>query len=180
MATSLGRLVFNRHTLLAFAAGAALTGGVVALAQSAGAGMHAFHQGAMMPGNPADMAAHIDHVVQHLYVEINATDAQKAQIDALVKQAVDDLTPLHSQAQNAHAQFVRAFTQDPIDRSSLEAAREAHMQLADQASRRIAQLLGDAGSVLTPAQRLKVADHLQHMHGIHGMHGMHGGATPVN
>ena len=177
MTTSLGRLIFNRHTLLAFAAGAALSGGVVALAQSAGAGMHAFHHGSMMSGNPADMAAHIDHVVQHLYVEINATDAQKAQIDPLVKQALDDLMPLHSQAQSAHTQFIRAFTQDPIDRNSLEAAREAHLQLADQASRRIAQLVGDVGSVLTPAQRQKVADHLQQMH---GMHGMPSGATPVN
>lgn len=174
MLTSLGRLIFNRYTLLAFTAGAALSGGVVALAQSTGAGMHAFHHGSMMSGNPADMAAHIDQVVQHLYVEINATDAQKAQIDPLVKQAVEDLTPLHSQAQSAHTQFVRAFTQDPIDRNSLEAAREAHIQLADQASRRIAQLVADVGSVLTPAQRQKVADHLQQMHG------MHGGMPPIN
>ena len=174
MSTSLGSLLFNRRTLLAFAAGAAVSGGVVALAQSAGAGMHAFHHGSMMSGNPADMAAHIDHVVQHLYVEINATDAQKAQIDPLVKQAVEDLTPLHSQAQSAHTQFIRAFTQDPIDRNALEAAREAHLQLADQASRRIAQLVGDAGAVLTTAQRQKVADHLQQMHGTQG------GPTPVN
>ena len=60
---------------------------------------------------------------------------------------------LHSQAQTTHQQFVRAFTRDPIDRSSLETAREAHVQLADQASRRIVQLVGDVGSVLTPAQR---------------------------
>jgi Spy/CpxP family protein refolding chaperone len=159
-------LLFNRHTLVAFAAGAALSGGVVALAQNAGAGMHALHHG--MSGSPADMAAHIDHVLKHLYVEIDATDAQKAQIEPLVKQAVDDLTPLHSQAQSAHTQFVRAFTQDAIDRNSLEAAREAHMQLADQASRRIVQLIADVGSVLTPAQRQKVADHLQQLHGMHG------------
>jgi protein CpxP len=174
MATSLGRLLFNRNIILAFAAGAALSGGVVALAQSAGAGMHAFHHESMMSGNPGDMAAHIEHVVQHLYVEINATDAQKAQIDPLVKQALEELAPLHSQAQSAHTQFVHAFTQDPIDRNSLEAAREAHLQLADQASRRIAQLVGDVGAVLTPAQRQKVADHLQQMHG------MHSGTTSVN
>ena len=168
MTTSLRRLLFNRHTLVAFAAGAALSGGVVALAQNAGAGMHALHHGMMSSGSPADMAAHIDHVLKHLYVEIDATDAQKAQIEPLVKQAVDDLTPLHSQAQSAHTQFVRAFTQYAIDRNSLEAAREAHMQLADQASRRIVQLIADVGSVLTPAQRQKVADHLQQLHAMHG------------
>lgn len=172
MTTSLRQLVFSRHTLVAFAAGAALSAGVVALAQSAGAGMHA-HHGMMMSGSPADMAAHIDHVLKHLYVEVGATDAQKAQIDPLVKQAVDDLSALHPQAQSAHTQFVQAFTQDAIDRNSLEAAREAHMQLADQASRRIVQLIADVGSVLTPAQRQQVAEHLQQLHA------MHGGATPA-
>ena len=172
MTTSLRHLLFNRNTLIAFAAGAALSGGVVALAQNAGAGMHA-HLGMMASGSPADMASHIDQVLKHLYVEVGATDAQKAQIDPLVKQAVDDLTPLHAQAQSAHTQFVQAFTQDTIDRNSLETAREAHMQLADQASRRLVQLLADVGSVLTPAQRQQVVEHLQQMHS------MHGAATPV-
>jgi hypothetical protein len=35
------------------------------------------------------------------------------------------------------------------------------------------QLIADVGSVLTPAQRQKVADHLQQMHG------MHAGSTPL-
>jgi Spy/CpxP family protein refolding chaperone len=30
------------------------------------------------------------------------------------------------------------------------------------------QLLADVGSVLTPAQRQKLADHLEQMHGTHG------------
>ena len=167
MATSWRHLAFNRYVVLAFAAGAALSGGVAALAQSTGMGMGGFHHGAMS-GNPADMAAHVDHMLKHLYVEIDATDAQKAQIDPLVKQAVSDLMPLHSQAQSAHQQFVQAFTQTTLDRNSLEAARAAHLQLADQASRRFVQLLGDVGSVLTPVQRQKLADHLQHMHGAHG------------
>ena len=173
MTTSWRDLVFNRYIVLAFAAGAALSGGVVALAQSTGMGMGAFHHGTMMSGSPAEVASHVDHMLQHLYAEIEATDAQKAQIDPLVKQAVSDLMPLHSQAQSAHTQFVQAFTQSTIDRNSLEVAREAHLQLADQTSRRIVQLLADVGSVLTPAQRQKLADHLQKMHG------MHDAQTPV-
>jgi len=35
-------------------------------------------------------------MLKHLYVEIDATDAQKAQITPLVKQAVSDLLPLHT------------------------------------------------------------------------------------
>ena len=168
MTTSWRHLVFNRNTILAFIAGGALSIGVVALAQSAGVAMRGIHHGMMMPASPAEMAAHVDHMLQHLYVEVDATDAQKAQIDPLVKQAMNDLMPLHSQGQSAHNQFIQAFTQSAIDRDSLEEAREAHLQLADQASRRFVQLLADVGSVLTPAQRQKLADHLEQMHGTHG------------
>jgi periplasmic protein CpxP/Spy len=167
MSTSLGRLAFNRYTLIAFAAGAALSGGVVALAQGAGMGMAAFHHG-MMSGNPAEMSAHVEQVLQHLYVELKVTDAQRAQIDPLVKQAVSDLLPLGPQAQKTHAQFLQAFTQATIDRNSLEAARQAHLELADQASQRIVQLLADVGAVLTPTQRQALASHLQQMHAMHG------------
>jgi periplasmic protein CpxP/Spy len=155
--------LFNRFTVIAFVAGAALSAGVVALAQEA-----AFHHGMMMSGtaSAADMSAHVDHALQHLYVDMNATDAQKAQIDPLVKQAMSDLAPLHTQAQAAHTQFIQALTQTTVDRNSLESAREAHMQLAEQASRRIVQLIGDVGSVLTPTQRQTLANHLQQLHGM--------------
>jgi protein CpxP len=166
MATEFRRLLLNRYTVLAFIAGAGLSGGVAALAQ--GAGMAAFHHGMMMSGSesPADMAAHIDHVLKHLYVEIDATDAQKAQIDPLVRQAMNDLMPLHAQAQSAQTQFFQALTQNTVDRSALEAARTAHLQLADQASKRFVQLVGDVGSVLTPTQRQALANHLKKMHGM--------------
>jgi len=161
--TTLRNLVLNRYTVLAFIAGAGLSAGVVALAQTG-----AMHHGMLMSANPAEFSAHVDHVLKHLYVEIDATDAQKAQIDPLVKQAVSDLMPLHAQAQSAHTQFIQALTQSTIDRNSLEAAREAHLQLADQASRRIVQLIADVGTILTPAQRQALANHLQQLHGVHG------------
>jgi periplasmic protein CpxP/Spy len=99
-------------------------------------------------------------------VEIDATDAQQAKIGPLVKQAVTDLLPLHSQFQAAHAQAVQILTQPTVDRTALETAREAHLQLADQASKRIVQLLGDVGDVLTPAQRSALATHMERLHGM--------------
>jgi Spy/CpxP family protein refolding chaperone len=166
---SILRTLFNRQTVFAFFAGAALVGGVGAVAAAMGA--NGWHHGMMMNGaeSPADMSAHIDHVLKHLYVEIDATDAQKAKIGPLVQQAASDLLPLHTQLQAAHAQAVQGLTQPTIDRAALEAAREAHLQLADQASKRIVQLLGDVGDVLTPAQRNALATHLAQLHEMHGM-----------
>ena len=41
--------------------------------------------GMMMDGTPsaADVSAHVDHMLKHLYVETDATEAQKAQIAKL-------------------------------------------------------------------------------------------------
>jgi protein CpxP len=161
--------IFNRTTLIAFVAGAALAGGLGAVASGMGMG---WHGGMMMDGtaSAAEVSDHVDHVLKHLYVEIDATDAQKAQIGPLVKQAVNDLLPLHAQLQAAHDQAMQGLTQNSVDRNALEAARVAHLQLADQASKRITQLIGDVGDVLTPTQRNALAAHLKKLHGMHGMH----------
>jgi protein CpxP len=158
------RSFFSRMTLIAFAAGAVLAGSIVAVAAT-GMGAVGLHHGMMSgPHSAADVSAHVDHVLKHLYVEIDATDAQQAQITPLVKQAVNDLLPMHAQLQAAHTQAIAALTQDTVDRTALEAARVAHLQLADQASRRLTQLLADVDDVLTPAQRTALAAHLQQMH----------------
>ena len=159
------RLLFNRYTLAAFVAGTALAAGVGAWAGAAGMGCH---HGMMMDGthSAAEMSSHIDHVLKHFYVEIDATDAQKAQIDPLVRQAMNDLLPMHTQLHSAHAQAMQALAQTPVDRASLEAVRIQHLQLADQASKRFVQLIADVGDLLTPPQRKALADHLERMHGM--------------
>ena len=158
------RRLFSRYTAVAFLAGAALVAGVGGLARSEA--MSGWHHG-VMDGthSQAEVSAHVDHMLKHFYVEVDATDAQKAQIGPLVKQAVNDLIPLHSQLQSAHSHAMEALEQPTVDRASLEAARVEHLQLADEASKRIVQLLGDVGDVLTPAQRKALAEHLEHLHG---------------
>jgi len=161
--------LINRNTVIAFIAGAGLMAGIGAVAAQVG-----MHHGMMMDASatPAQVSEHVDHMLKHLYVEIDATPAQQAQIGPLVHQAVTDLLPLRSQLQADHTQFVQALTQSSVDRNSLEAARTAHLQLADQASKRIVQLIGDVGNVLTPTQRQALVNHLQQMHG-------HGAAPPA-
>ena len=164
--TSTLRSRFNRMTFVAFAAGAALATGVAALAN--GTGMGGWHHGMMMGGvhSAADMSAHVDRMLKHLYIEIDATDAQKAQIEPLVKQAVSELLPLHAQLRASHEQALQGLTQPTVDRAALETARAAHLQVADLASRRLVQLIADVGDILTPAQRTALAAHLLQLHGM--------------
>src|SRR5450755_1358519 len=111
----LRRSLFNRYAAIAFIAGAALATGVGAYARAQGMGC--WHQGMALDGtqSPAEVSTHVDHMLKHFYVEIDATDAQKAKIDPLVKQAVTDLLPLHAQLRAARVQAVQALTQTTID-----------------------------------------------------------------
>jgi Spy/CpxP family protein refolding chaperone len=158
------RTLFSRMTVVAFIAGLALAGGIAAVAGTAGMGAGGWHHGMGSGQGAADASEHVDHLLKHLFVEVDATDAQQAQITPLVKQAMADLLPLHTQLQAAHTQAIQALTQDTVDRTALEAARVAHLQLADQASKRLVQLIADVDEVLTPAQRSALAVHLQKMH----------------
>jgi protein CpxP len=157
--TTVTRRFFKRAAAFALLAGFAITAGVTAIAHTAG-GMALHHGGAM---SAADIDGHVDRMLQHIYVEIDATDAQKAQIEPLVKQAIAECAPLHERFSAAHADILALLGADKIDRNAIETLRSENMRLADDATRRITQLIGDVADVLTPAQRkafvARVAQH---------------------
>ena len=51
-------------------------------------------------------------------------------------------------------------TQPTVDRAAIETLRTEQLALADAASKRFAQALGDTAEVLTPEQRRKIDDRL--------------------
>jgi Spy/CpxP family protein refolding chaperone len=154
------RALFKRFTALALLAGLAVTAGVTAIAHTAGSG--GWHHGRAMTA--ADMDAHVDAMLQHLYTEIDVTDAQKAQIDPLVKQAVAECAPLHESFRAAHIDLLAQFGADRVDRDAIERVRSDNMRLADEATQRIARLVGDVADVLTPEQRKTLVARITQMH----------------
>jgi len=125
-------LLFNRSTVLAFVAGAAIAAAVGVSAQVAAMG--GWHHGSIMDGthSAAEVNAHVDHMLKHFYVEIDATDAQKAQIGPLVKQAVNDLLPLARRpTPRINTPWTRCLRPPSIAGTRGRARR--HLQLADQA-----------------------------------------------
>jgi protein CpxP len=109
--------------------------------------------------NPAKMSERIDHMVNRILAD--GTPEQKAKVTAILKGAMTDLGPLHAQHKVAHEQAFKLLTQPTIDRDALEKLRTAQIRLADQASTRIVQALADAAEVLTPEQRVKLAEHFK-------------------
>jgi Spy/CpxP family protein refolding chaperone len=152
----------KRIAVFALIAGVAVAAGIGAVAHETGMPIGMHHA----PMTAEDINAHVDMFLQHVYVETGATDAQKAQIEPLVRQALADLLPLHQHAQDFHRQALQALSADQIDRVALETLRAEHMQAADAASQRITQAIGDIAEVLTPAQRKALAAHVAQMHGL--------------
>ena len=161
------RRFFKRAAVATLIAGVATGIGVKAFAHGGYGGWHrAGFMGA--PLDPARLDEHLDRMLKHLYVEIDATDAQKQQLGPIVKAAAQDLLPLRARLHDARRQAIELLSQPSIDRGALETLRAEQFTVAEQASKRFVQALGDVADVLTPAQRKQVAERLGRWHGRRG------------
>lgn len=142
--------------------------GVRALAHGGGPG--GWHRAGFLGGHgdPARMEEHLDRMLRHLYVEVDATEAQQQRLAPIVKDAVRDLAPLRLQLRDARRQAVELLTRDSVDRAALEALRASKVQLAEQASARFTQALADVADVLTPEQRRQLAERFGRGHARRG------------
>lgn len=145
--------------------------GVMVAGLAAGAGWQAFaagdhggrHHRSFMSGSmdPAAMDARLDRMLKHLYVEIEATEAQKAKLGPIVKAAAKDLAPMREKVRAARKQATDLLTRDTIDRGAIESLRAEQVGLAGEATRRFTQALTDVAEILTPAQRKQLAERME-------------------
>jgi periplasmic protein CpxP/Spy len=147
---------FRRITL------ATLIGGI-----AAGIGFKALGHGRRYgqgPIDPADLDKHLDRMLKHLYVELDATDEQKRALEPIVKQAARDLLPAREHLHAGRREAIELLTQERVDPAALEALRAKQIALADESSRRLTRAIADAAEVLTPAQRKELAAHFARRH----------------
>jgi periplasmic protein CpxP/Spy len=141
----------------------------LAAASTAVAGLGGFGLNALADGrrhgrgpiDPAQMEEHLDRMLKHMYVEIDATEAQKQKLDPLAKQAAKDLRPLREKSREARLKSVELLSADKIDRSAIEKARVEGIRATDASSKRFTQALTDIAEVLTPEQRKTLAARMQ-------------------
>ncbi|MDH4191511.1 MAG: periplasmic heavy metal sensor, partial [Betaproteobacteria bacterium] len=120
------------------------------------------------PFDPAKLDERLDRFLRHLYVEIDASDAQQAKLGPIVKEAVKELRPLREAMRAARKEAIDLLARETVDRAAMEQLRTAKMKAADQLSRRMTQALADAAEVLTPVQRKQIAERLARWRGRHG------------
>jgi Spy/CpxP family protein refolding chaperone len=121
------------------------------------------HGGGMMGGPGMFMGSpeHINRGVDHMLDRLNATDAQRTQIKAIVQQAAADLKAQHQAGRALHERAAQILTAPTIDANAAEAVRQQMMQQHDATSRRVLQAMLDVSRALTPEQRAKIAERMK-------------------
>ena len=134
----------------------AIVGGTLAFAHSGG-----MHHGPMAGRDAED---HLEHV-QAMLSKIGASEAQKAQIEGLLKPAFEEMKNAHEAHDAAFTQFHEAITAPSIDRARIEALRSGQLKSFDEASKRMVTAFTDAAEVLSPEQRATLAAEIRKHHG---------------
>jgi Spy/CpxP family protein refolding chaperone len=132
-------------------AAALALGGVAAHAQPGPGGPGRHHGGpAMMEGGFLGGG--------HMLDIVNATDAQRSQIEAIFKAARQDLSAQRETGMKLHQQLATLYTATNIDAAAIEAVRVQMSAQHEAASKRLSQASIEAARVLTPEQRAKIAE----------------------
>ena len=154
--------------------GGAIAGGLATNAFGQGMPWHArpFMGGAFMsdPFDPAQIDRHVERAIKHLAVEADATADQETKLVAIAKGAINDLLPMREKLQANRAKALDLFTAGSVDRAAIERLRSDQLALAETASKRIAQALGDAAEVLNPEQRRSLVDRVSRFGAWHRWH----------
>ena len=128
---------------------AALLAGSVAL--TAGGLAYAKNDGKTF--DPAQFGQRIEKRVDRALSGTDATADQKKKIAGILQSAFTDTKPLRDQRIENRKAMAEAMQAPTIDRVKIEALRQQQMKSTDESSKRFTKAMGDAGDVLTPAQR---------------------------
>jgi protein CpxP len=142
----------------------AITASLIAIA---GGALVFAHAGGTRHGGPMGEHAvemHLDHM-QAMLTKIGASEAQKAQIDGILKPALNDMQAVHKAHFAAFKQFHEVITAPSIDRARLESLRAEQVKSLDEASKRLVTALGDAAEALSPEQRAALVQEATKHHG---------------
>ena len=133
-------------------------GGAIAYAHQG----HMGHGGMMMGDRNVEM--HLDHM-NAMLTKIGASDAQKAQVEGILKGAFTDLENTHDAHFADLGRFHELLLAPSVDREKIEALRAGHIRSMDEASRRLVTSFEDAAEVLSPEQRTALAAEVRQHHG---------------
>ena len=166
MPAALSRMIraLSIVAVVGVSAGAAFSAQAQAQAQGMGMSMsmreggHEGRPGMMhFGGSPEHMVRGIDPMLDGL----NATDSQRTQIKQIVQAAATDLKAQHEGGRALRQKALQIFAAPNVDAAGAEALRQQMSAQHDQASKRVLALMLDVSKVLTPEQRVKIAERVK-------------------
>jgi protein CpxP len=164
-----------------------VVGGLL-LAVSAGVAVTAW---AAAPGGPGPMGhggpghgwfagspERIDRGVDRILGSVNATEAQRTQVKQIVRAAAADLKTQRDAGRSLREQSAKLFTAPTVDANAVESLRQQMLAQHDQSSRRISQAMLEVSRVLTPEQRVQLAEKMKRWGERAGRDGAHRDGGP--
>jgi periplasmic protein CpxP/Spy len=100
-------------------------------------------------------------MLERMLDSVNASADQRTRIHEIMKAAMTDLRAQHQASRGLREQAMTLFAQPTVDAAAVEALRQQMLQQHDQSSRRWMQALLDASAVLTPDQRVQLAERMK-------------------
>lgn len=113
------------------------------------------------PLDPAKMNEHVERMVRHFAVEVDATPEQKQRLTVIAQDLARDMAPQRDRLRAARQRGIELLGAPAIDRAAIESLRAEQLALAEAGSKRLTQALADAAEVLTPEQRVKLAERMK-------------------
>jgi Spy/CpxP family protein refolding chaperone len=137
---------------------------VIPLVAIAGALAYA-HTGGMHHGqmNEHGISMHLEHV-DAMLTKIGASDAQKTQVEGLLKGAFAELESTQRSHHEAFGKAHELLLAPSIDRTRMEALRAEQIRSFDETSKRMLGAFEDAAEVLSPEQRAALAAEIRKHH----------------
>lgn len=139
-----------------------LVAGVVGAAIGAGglgfAAKRAVHMGWR---DDARFERFVDHRLEHMLDEIDATEAQRSEVKTALLGAAQDMRALMQDMHGERDAFVAVLTGPQINRESIETLRAEIFAALERTSRRAVAALAEAAEALTPAQRAELKERFE-------------------
>jgi Spy/CpxP family protein refolding chaperone len=104
------------------------------------------------------MGERIDRMAYRLVRSVDGTPEQEIKIREIARTAAKEIGELRKQGRDLRKQGMDLLKAPSIDRAAIESLRGQQMALQDSISKRMSAALVDAAEVLTPEQRVKLAE----------------------
>ncbi|HSB72297.1 MAG TPA: periplasmic heavy metal sensor [Candidatus Methylomirabilis sp.] len=114
--------------------------------------------------DPAAAKERLEFGADWMLSRVGATEAQRERVKVQLGEALRELAPLREEHRRNRQAILERLAQPTVDRAALEQLRQAELELAERASRRLLQTVAEVAEVLTPDQRVALVQRLERFH----------------